>query len=396
MNYILFDDYSRNNLLPLTFLRPVADLLTGILTIRQKWEYYLGDSTSSLTEDYLIEKYPLYKGKNNILINGSVLPSDELIKAIRGLQPNQALINKDAIIALHVPLENLDKIGEGDTEGIEEIDTDIDIIKINYLWDLFLNNAKQIEADYAMLTVGSKSIEPSKSNHIIAPENIFIEEGALVENCNLNATDGPIYIGHNAQIWDGASLRGPIAVGEHAIVKMNAIIYQATTIGSYSKVGGEVENSVIMAYSNKPHSGYLGHSIVGQWCNIAAGTNVANLNNTYKTIKMWNYPQSRFIDTGLQFCGLVLGDHSKTGINTTFNTGSVVGISSNVFGAGYQRNFVPSFVWGGPSTGYSGYDFEKAIETAKEVYKRRGIELTDVDFKILQHVYEITKNNIRL
>jgi len=396
MNYILFDDFSRNNLLPLTFLRPVADLLTGILSIRQKWEHYLGDSTSSLTEEYLIEKYPLYKGKNNILINGSILPNDELIEAIRNLRPNQALVNKDAIIAVHVLLENLDKIGEGDTEGIEEIVTDIDIVKINYLWDLFLNNAKQIEADYAILTKGRKSVEPSRSNRIIAPENIFIEEGAVVENCNLNATDGPIYIGPNAQIWEGASLRGPIAVGDSAIVKMNSIIDEATTIGSHSKVGGEVENSIIMAYSNKPHSGYLGHSVIGQWCNIAAGTNAANLNNNYKSIKMWNYPQSRFIDTGLQFCGLVMGDHSKTGINTTFNTGSVVGISSNVFGAGYQRNFVASFVWGGPGTGYSGYDFDKALETAKEVYKRRGMELTNVDMKILRHVYDITKDNIRL
>jgi len=395
MNYILFDDYARNNLLPLTFTRPVADLLTGILTIRQKWEFYLKSETSSLTEDYLSEKYPLVKGAHNILINGSILPNQRLADSILKLKPNQALLGNDTIIALHVMGENLDKIGEGDTEGIEELEVKAEFTKINYAWDLFSHNARCIADDFAMITKGRKSAPISKSNRVIASENIFVEEGAIFENCNLNASEGPIYIGKHAQIWEGASLRGPVSIGDYAVVKMNSIIYPGTTIGAHAKAGGEIENTIIMAYSNKPHLGYLGHSIIGEWCNIAAGTNVANLNNTYKSVKMWNYTQARFIDTGLQFCGLVMGDHSKTGINTSFNTGSVVGVSSNVFGHGFQRNFVSSFMWGGPG-GYAGYDILKAIETAGEMFKRRTILFSNIEKEILGKIYELTKDNMKL
>ena len=396
MNYILFDDYARNNLLPLTFTRPVADLLTGILTIRQKWETYLKAETSSLTsDDYLSEKFPMVKGDHNILINGSILPNQRLAELILKLKPNQALLGNDTIIALHVMGENLDKIGEGDTEGIEEVEVKAEFTKINYAWDLFNNNPKCISEDFDLITKGRKSAPISKTNRVISPENIFVEEGATIEHCNLNAANGPIYIGRNAQIWEGASLRGPVSIGDYAIVKMNSIIYPGTTIGTHAKAGGEIENSIIMAYSNKPHSGYLGHSVIGEWCNIAAGTNVANLNNTYKSVKMWNYTQARFIDTGLQFCGLVMGDHSKTGINTSINTGSVIGVSTNVFGHGFQRNFVSSFMWGGPG-GYAGYDINKAIETAAEMYKRRDIPFSPVEKEILGKIYELTKDNMKL
>ncbi|MEJ5301856.1 MAG: glucose-1-phosphate thymidylyltransferase [Bacteroidales bacterium] len=396
MNYILFDDFSRGNLLPLTFTRPVADLLAGILTLRQKWELLLGAPTSTLTEEYLSEKFPLIKGEDNMLINGSIVPNEALVEAIKNLEPNHALLSNDIIVALHVESANLEKVEEGDTEGIEETETHVDFIKINYPWDLFSFNDKYIADDFNLITRYRKSAPIPASNRVINPDNIFIEEGAVVENCSLNASAGPIYIGRNAEIWEGASLRGPVAVLDGAIVKMNAIVYGATTIGRHAKVGGEIENSILFGYSNKPHAGYLGHSVIGEWCNIAAGTNVANLNNTYKPVKMWNYPQARFIDTGLQFCGLVMGDHSKTGINTSFNTGSVVGVSSNVFGYGYQRNFVASFMWGGPHAGYQGYDLEKALDTAAEMYTRRNLQLSDKDQKILEAIYEITKDNRRL
>ena len=395
MNYILFDDFARNNLLPLTFIRPIADLLTGIVSIRRKWEMMLDATTSSLTEDYLSEKYPLVKGVNNILINASIIPNAELVETIKQLEPNRALLSNDTIVALHVMEDQLDKIGEGDTEGIIEIETRIPFTKINYSWDLFRSNADNIAFDFSLLTKGRKSQPLGEMVSATHPERIFVEEGAQLGYCRLNATEGPIYIGREAQIWDGASLRGPVAIGEGAIVKMNAIVYGGTTIGPHAKAGGEIENAIVMAYSNKPHSGYLGHALIGEWCNLAAGTNAANLNNTYKTVKMWNYTQSRFIDTGLQFCGLIMGDHSKTGINTSFNTGSVVGVSSNIFGAGYQRNFVSSFMWGGPG-GYSGYDIQKALDTASEMLKRRGMELTDLDEQILKKVYELTKDNMRL
>lgn len=396
MNYILFDDYSRSNLLPLTFTRPVADLLAGILTLRQKWELMLGAPTSSLTEEYLAGKYPLIKGEDNMLINGSIVPNETLVQAIKNLGPNQALLSNDVIVALHVEAENLDKVGEGDTEGIEETDLQVDFIKINYPWDLFSFNDKYIADDFQLLTRYRKSAPIPASVRVVGAENIFIEEGARLENCILNASNGPIYIGRNAEIWEGAVIRGPVAILDGAIVKMNAIVYGATTIGKHAKVGGEIENSIIFGYSNKPHAGYLGHSVIGEWCNIAAGTNVANLNNTYKPVKMWNYTQARFIDTGLQFCGIVMGDHSKTGINTSFNTGSVVGVSSNVFGYGYQRNFVASFMWGGPHTGYQGYDLDKALDTAAEMYNRRNLKFTEVEQHILEAIYDITKDNRRL
>ncbi|MDO9510420.1 MAG: GlmU family protein [Bacteroidales bacterium] len=395
MNYILFDDYSRNNLLPLTFLRPVADLRFGILTIREKWEKMLNVKTSSLTEEYLSIKYPMVKGANNILINGSVCPSPELVKEIATLKPNEALLSQDSIIALHVIAEDLDKIGEGDTEGIIEIETKSPFTKINYPWEIYAKNAEAIAADFEFLTKGKTSATISSSNKLTAPEMIFIEEGAVVENVILNASEGPIYIGKNAQIWEGSVIRGPFALCNDAIVKMQSIIYGATTIGPFAKIGGEIENSVIMGYSNKPHCGYLGNSVVGQWCNIAAGTNVANLNNTYATVKVWNYPQEKFIDTGQQFCGLIMGDHSKTGINTMFNTGSVVGVNSNVFGHGYQRNFVSSFMWGGPA-GYSAYVIHKALDTAMHVLKRRGVDLTEAELEIFRSVYEMTAGNARL
>lgn len=395
MNYILFDDYSRNNLLPLTFLRPVADLRFGILTIREKWEKMLNVKTSSLTEEYLSVKYPMLKGPNNILINGSVCPNDDLVAEIAKLKPNEALLSHDSIIALHVIAADLDKIGEGDTEGIIEIESKSPVCKINYPWELYVNNAEAIEFDFKLLTSGRTSAPISKSNTITNADNIFLEEGAVVENAMLNASEGPIYIGKNAQVWEGSVIRGPFALCNDAIVKMQSIIYGATTIGPFAKIGGEVENSVIMGYSNKPHCGYLGHSVVGQWCNIAAGTNVANLNNTYATVKIWNYPQEKFIDTGQQFCGIIMGDHSKTGINTMFNTGSVVGVNSNVFGHGYQRNFVSSFMWGGPA-GYSAYVIHKALDTAIHVMKRRGIDLTDAELEIFRSVYNMTADNARL
>jgi len=395
MNYILFDDYSRNNLLPLTFTRPVCDIRFGILTIREKWEKMMGIVTSTLTEEFLSEKFPIIKGASNILINGSICPTPTLIEEIRNLMPNEAIIGTDSIIALHVLADDLDKIGEGDTEGIIEKATRSEVIKISYPWDLLSQNHIAIVNDFNLLTAGRVSEPIPDWVKVTVPENVFIEKGAQLENIILNASEGPIYIGENVHLMDGARLRGAVALIDSAVVKMGTNIYGATTIGPHVKVGGEIENSILLAYSNKPHHGYLGHSVIGKWCNLAAGTTVANLNNTYRNVRAWNYSQERFIDTGMQFLGLIMGDHSKTGINTMFNTGSVVGVNSNIFGSGYQRNFVPSFVWGGP-TGFNSYDINKALEVASYVYKRRGLDFDQSERNLLTNVYNMTFNNIRL
>lgn len=392
MNYILFDDHSRSNLLPLTFMRPVAEIRIGLLTIREKWEHFLNSKTSTLTEAYLSEKFPIVKEKTNILINGSVLPTTQLVKEINGLKPNQTLVTEDAIIALNINEEDLDDSGDMDITGIDEIETRADFLKINESWDIFRINGKAIEDDFKLITKGRKSKPLSDSNRTIAPENIFIEDGAKVEFAILNASAGPIYIGKDAEVMEGAVIRGPFALCEHGVIKMSAKIYGPTTIGPWSKVGGEVNNSVLFGYSNKAHDGFLGNSVIGEWCNLGADTNNSNLKNSYDNVKLWSYPQSTFVDTGLQFCGLIMGDHSKTGINTMFNTGTVVGVNANVFGAGFMRNFIPSFSWGGPA-GYHIYDIKKAIKVAEAVYARRDKPFDEVEQSILSYVFELTARN---
>lgn len=392
MNYILFDDQSRNNLLPLTFMRPVAEIRVGILTIREKWEFLLGAKTSTLTENYLSAKYPILKEDSNILINGAVCPSPELIAEIHELKPNQTLVTEDTIVALNINAEDLDESGDMDISGIEEIESKVEVLKINEVWEIFSKNGMAIKKDFEMLTRGRKSQKLSNTNHVIGDGPIFLEEGARVEFAILNTTEGPIYIGKDAEIMEGCLVRGPFAMCEHAVLKMAAKIYGPTTIGPWSKVGGEVNNTVIFGYSNKAHDGFLGNSVISEWCNIGADTNNSNLKNSYDNIKIWNYPQKTFVDTGLQFCGLIMGDHSKTGINTMFNTGSVVGVNVNVFGPGYQRNFVPSFSWGGTS-GFTGYNINKAIDVARAVYARRGLEFDEVEQDILINVYDETANN---
>jgi UDP-N-acetylglucosamine diphosphorylase/glucosamine-1-phosphate N-acetyltransferase len=401
MNYILFDDSTRNDLLPLTFTRPVADIRIGILTIREKWEKYLKASTSSLTEKYLSAKYPMVKGPNNILINGSVLPTKELVKAINELQPDHSLVYKEYIIAMHVIEKDLDDVDSIDApivedaekrevEGMHEIECDLPHLKINYPWDIFALNGQAIEDDFKLLTHGRKSKVLSDSNRLVNEENIFVEAGAKVECTIINASNGPVYIGKDAEVMEGCVIRGPFALCDHSSLKMGAKIYGPTTIGPHSKVGGEVNNSVIFGYTNKAHDGFLGHSVLGEWCNIGADSNNSNLKNTYDEVKAWNYAEEKFILTGLQFCGLIMGDHSKCGINTMFNTGTVVGVSANIVGHGFQRNFIPSFSWGSSMSGYTTYDVDKAIDVAKRVYERRGLEFTSVEKDILKNIYELT------
>ncbi|MHC1774371.1 MAG: GlmU family protein [Lentimicrobium sp.] len=391
MNYVLFDEARRNNLLPLTFLRPVADIRFGILTIREKWEFYLKCKTSTLTENYLSARFPLVKEKDNIIINGAICPNKVLIAEIGKLNAGQALVKKDTIIAMYLN----EKDFETQSGTIEEIETEADYLEIFNTWDIFAKNGEAIKADFELITKGRKSKPVPSNSQAIAPENIFIEEGAEILFSTLNASNGPVYIGKDAVVMEGCNIRGPVAICDHAQTKMAAKIYGPTTIGPYSKVGGEVNSSVIFGYSNKAHDGFMGHSVIAEWCNLGADTNTSNLKNTYDTVKLWNYADEAFIETGQQFCGVIMGDHSKCGINTMFNTGTVVGVSSNIFGSGYQRNFISSFKWGGVA-GFTTFLPKKAIEVARGMYKRRDLEFTDIDSKLIEDVYNLTHNYRRM
>ncbi len=393
MNYILFDEsIVRTNLLPLTFTRPVADIRVGILTIREKWEKRLKAKTSSLTDLYLSTKFPIVKESANVLINGSICPNDEIIEAVKKLKPNQTVVYNDTIIALHVTEEELDNIGDASSEGIEEIKITQCPLKINHTWEVFSKNQMALLDDFRFLTKGRKSQKISSTNRLLGEENIFIEKGAVVECATLNGTTGPIYIARDAEIMEGATIRGPFALCEGAQVKMAAKIYGPTTIGPFCRVGGEVNNSVLFGYSNKAHDGFLGHSVIGEWCNLGADTNTSNLKNTYDTVRLWSYAKQTFVNTHLQFCGLIMGDHSKCAIDTQFNTGTVVGVNANIYGAGFQRNFIASFTWGG-TAGHTNYNVQKAVDVAEIVFKRRNKVFNEVEKDLLTSVYNLTLKN---
>ena len=386
MNYILFDGAVRNQLLPFTFTRPVADIRIGILTIREKWEKFLGSTTTTVTEEYLSDKFPMVELEQNVLINASFCPSENLVLLIKDLQENQAIFFNEEPLAFYA---NEDQEIDFDTFTITQYTND-DVLRIENTWDIFEKNHQAIQRDYDVLTQGRTSEAIPKNTIAFNPENIFIEKGAKIMCTSLNATDGPIYIAKDAVIMEGATIQGPFALCEHSSVKMGAKIYPGTTIGPHSKVGGEVSNSVIMGFSNKGHDGYMGNSVLGHWCNLGADTNTSNLKNNYAEVRLWDYDSEKFAKTGTQFCGLMMGDHSKCGINTMFNTGTVVGVSANIFGAGYPRNFIPSFAWGGTS-GMQTYTTKKAYEVAAVVMARRGLEFDTQEQAILNEVFEISK-----
>ncbi len=386
MNYILFDGPARTALLPFTYTRPVADIRIGILTIREKWEKYLGSTTTTLTEEYLSDKYPMVELEENVMINASYLPNENLVAIVSNLKSNQAVFKGDAVIAFFTN----DSQEEVDFDQYEIIEFDGDCLAVEHTWDIFAKNDAAIREDFALLTEDRTSQRISKTVNVISPENIFVEEGAKMEFVTLNASTGPIYIGKNAEIMEGSVIRGPFALCEEAQVKLATKVYGATTVGPHCRIGGEINNSVLFGYSNKGHDGFLGNSVLGEWCNIGADSNNSNLKNNYEEVKLWSFETESFAKTGLQFCGLMMGDHSKCGINTMFNTGTVVGVSANIFGSGFPRNFVPSFSWGGAS-GFVTYQTHKAFEVAKIVMDRRHIVFTDQDKAILEHVFEVSK-----
>ena len=379
MNVILFDS-NRSNFYPLSYTRPISEFRIGILTIKEKWTHYY-KNISTKTEDYLVSKYPIRKQKENLWIDASVLPSKELKTELDSLRNGEVLESNGKIIAfknLNYSFKNLNKIN-----------TSILVNSIENIWDIFSDNGREIEADFKLLTKARKSQKISDTNTVIG-KHIFIEKGAKISCSILNAENGPIYIGKNAEIMEGAIIRGPFAMGENAVLKMGAKIYGPTTLGPHCKVGGEVNNSVFFGYSSKAHDGFLGNSVIGEWCNLGADTNNSNLKNNYAEVKLWNYEMERFKKTGLQFCGLIMGDHSRCGINTMFNTGTVIGVSANIFGSGFPRNFVPSFSWGGVS-GFQVYKLPKVFEVASKVFERRKLDFDENEQNILTEVYDLTK-----
>lgn len=386
MNYILSDGNLRDSFLPFTYTRPIAEIRIGILTIKEKWEKWLDVPASIKTESYLSEKFPMQVAQDNIVIQGNYLPDTELIQKIKNLNALEALYYGEEVIAYRTanPEEDFD------ASVYQKVEFEGTPVSIGHVWDIFSKNGEALQSDFDLLTEGRESQPISSTNQVVNPEHIFLEAGATVEFSILNASTGPIYIGKNAEIMEGCIVRGGLALCDNAILKIGAKIYGPSTFGPYCKVGGEVNNAVLFAYSNKGHEGFLGNSVLGEWCNLGADTNTSNLKNNYAEVRLWDYTTEGFARTGLQFCGLIMGDHSKCGINTMFNTGTVVGVSANIFGSGYPRNFIPSFTWGGAS-GFTTYLTRKAYEAAKAMMNRRGVEFDSVEEGILNHVFEVTK-----
>lgn len=383
MNIIVFDDPAiRMDLLPFTFTRPVGAIRVGILTIREKWERRFGQPVSFQTQDYLQGKFPLQSSDDNLLINGAVCPDDTLAAAILKLSKGGSLMKGKVTIAK--------RVGTLSEKSNSSVEYPGSIALIDQTWKIFQFNGDQIRTDFQVITRGRKS-NPISDPHTrtYSPENIFIEEGVSIQAAVLNASTGPIYLGKNVQIQEGALIRGPFSIGEGSIVNMGGKMRGDVSIGPSCKVGGEISTAVIFGYSNKVHDGFLGSSVLGEWCNLGADTNTSNLKNNYDHVKLWSYAKSGFQSTGLTFCGLMMGDHSKCGINTMFNTGTVVGVSANIFGSGYPRNFIPSFAWGG-GAGYTTFQLNKSYETASKAMERRNQILDEADKNILKVVFEQT------
>ncbi|MCU4155246.1 glucose-1-phosphate thymidylyltransferase [Carboxylicivirga sp. A043] len=397
MNLILFDNQYREGMLPLCFTRPQAAIRIGILSIKEKWEHWLNGIGSYLTSGKLANKFELILAEDNLYISASTLPNQKLVEAVKKLDVGQALFQKGELIAARGGADLKEVITSGDYAPIAVVEYEGDFTLIDKIYKLIPHNQDEIKQDFKLITKGRQSQPIDETVTVVGAhknpqitEQIFIEEGAEVEYCYLNPQDGPIYIGKNAKILEGAMMRGPIAVCESSQISMGAKILPGATIGPWSKVGGEVSNTVITGYSNKVHDGYLGDSVLGEWCNLGADTNTSNLKNDFAMVKLWDYSTERFGKTGLQFCGLVMGDYSRCAINTSFNSGTVVGVGSNIFGSGFPRNFVPSFVIGGPQ-GYKVNQLKAVEKTGRMAMARRHVELKEEDVQVLEEVFNFTQ-----
>ncbi len=422
MTQLIFTDNPKDwqNLLPLTFIKPISSLRIGILTIKEKWQKYLQFADNQvfyLTESYLQAKYSTYPQLTNdgttdnkinqnqisgnspntfLYVNNSILPDKDLIKIIQNLPLNSVLVSKQTVIAIYtqkqfISIFDIFELAKLQNNNLQIIDYQGIATKINFVYDIFKENRQQIINDFALITANRQSLAITDIHtRIYGAENIFLEAGATIKAAILNAEDAPIYIGQNAKVHEGAIIKGAFALCEGAEVNMAAKIKGDTTVGVFSKVGGEISNSVIMGYSNKGHDGFLGNSVIGEWCNLGADTNTSNLKNNYSQVKLWNFATETMLDTGLQFCGTIMGDHAKCSINTMLNTGTVIGIGANLFGADFPPKFVPPFAWGGKTENET-FDFDKFCEMATRVMQRRGILLEKADAEILETVFKVTE-----
>ncbi len=393
-NYIFFDDARHTALKPLTFFRPASEIRFGILTIREKWKLFLQTDFSHLTEPYLQEKFPLKISNDNFLINGSVCPNAELLKEIASLQPDSMLCTDDDVIAIRLTYKNVELFQEGNAPDLPSVKVNSTYTQLNRPWDIVANNISEMHTDYELITKNRVSESISPTNHVVG-NTIFLEKGANVEHAIIDTLKGPVYIGKDAEIMPGCILEGPVALGEHALAKMGSHLYAGTNAGPWCKIAGEISNTTFFAYSSKAHDGYMGDSVIAEWCNIGAGSITSNLKNNYGIIKQWSYAKDGFETTGLQFCGLIMGDHCKAGIHTMFNSGTTTGVCCNIFGAGYQPNFIPSFTWGGASN-HKPHKLEEVLETAKIVYARRKLTFNDVDERIFKTIHQLTTENKRI
>jgi UDP-N-acetylglucosamine diphosphorylase/glucosamine-1-phosphate N-acetyltransferase len=389
MEYILFDSTDRDRLLPFTHTRPVADIRCGILTMRERWELLLGKTTSSLTEGYLQKVFQFNESNDNLYVNGAVFGSSSLLDVINTLPLGKALAKDGLVIAARLTAHEYSVADFHErVKSLSQLQYDGHAYSLKNVWNIFSLNDRAIRDDYTLITKDRKSAPIPDGVTVIGKENLFIEEGAKIyAGCIINAATGPVYIASNTEVLEGTMMRGPIAQCEHAVVKMGAKLYGATTIGPGCKVGGEINNVVFFANSNKAHDGYLGNAVIGEWCNLGADTNCSNLKNNYDEIKIWDEAAGKSVKTGLTFCGLLMGDHSKCGINTMFNTGTVVGVSCNLFGGGFPEKFVQSFSWGG-SEGISTYDFNRAMETANRMMGRRSKQLSPNETDMYRYIFE--------
>ncbi|MFD0794393.1 putative sugar nucleotidyl transferase [Mucilaginibacter litoreus] len=389
MAIILFDDNSRHTLLPLTFTRPVADLRIGILTIAEKWSKHLNSGFSFFTESYLQAKFPMLINDENLFINGSYCPDEALLEAIDKLPAGTPLKYRGQLVAVKLSAADAKEFNTQTDYGAG-VNHERIPVSIRYPEDIFKKNDIELRKDFTLLTKGRTSAAISNTNSIIGAD-FFAEEGAQAECCTFSSVNGPVYLSADTEIWEGAHIRGAFAILPHSQLKMGTKVYGATTVGPYCRIGGEVNNAVIWGYSNKGHEGYLGNAVIGEWCNLGADTNNSNLKNNYTEVKLWDYASQSMRKTGLQFCGLIMADHAKSGINTMFNTGTVVGVSANVFGSGYPPNFIPDFSWGG-ADGFEEYAFNKMMETTARVFSRRAHrEFNDAEKQILEYTFEQTK-----
>lgn len=389
MTINLFDDETWLSLRPLTFTRPVGALRLGILTIAEKWEKHLKAETGFLTQDYLQQKYPLKKASEILFINGSVCPDERLADAIQNLKQGEALFAGEILLAVFAE-SAAGNFHPSNTGAYKPVQYPHSFQHIVYPEHLFSGNAMELKKDYELLTRGKTSAKISSTNTIIG-EQFFAEEGAKAECATFNTEAGPVYLAAGTEVWEGTHIRGGFALCENSVVKMGTKIYGATTIGPFSKVGGEIKNSIIIGNSQKGHEGYLGDSVMGEWCNIGADSNNSNMKNNYGEVKLWDYTQRDYRKTGLQFCGMMMADHGKLGINTMLNTGTVTGVGANVFGAGFPPKFIPDFSWGGKD-GLEEYHPEKMLEAAGRVFERRSLPFDDMEKSILKHVFEQTQS----